>query len=228
MHVVELPDWARKRGEALNAFDSLRPAATALVNIDMQNVFLASDQVYGNPHALDIIPAVNALGAALRAAGGSVIWTRQTYCSQGPWRPAAWQYDLSIPSVKAGADALQRGAVGHALHPSMDVCTQDLVVDKYRYGALSCPAGGLGRALRSLDIETVIVTGTLTNCCCESTRARAQHGRLQSDFCVRRDRRGDRCGTQRRALEPARQFRRRATDERRPGLDRDRGAGRFD
>ena len=53
---------------------------SALVVVDMQNVFLAPDQVFGNPHALDIIPAVNRVAAAMRVAGGTVIWT---------WKPVA-------------------------------------------------------------------------------------------------------------------------------------------
>ena len=47
-HRTRLPGWARARGAALNDFSVLTPGRTALVNIDMQNVFLAEDQVFGN------------------------------------------------------------------------------------------------------------------------------------------------------------------------------------
>ncbi len=171
-HQVDLPDWAVARGRALNSFDRLEPR-TALINIDMQTVFLAADQVYGNAHGRDIIPAVNRLSAALRAAGSPVIWTRQTHTFDGPCAPAPWQYDLSEPSVKAGVAALQAGTRAHALHPDMAVDAADRVLDKYRYGALACPAGALARSLAALDVQMVIITGVLTNCCCETTAREA-------------------------------------------------------
>ena len=41
MHRIDLPDWARERGRAMNDFPALDQGRTALVNIDMQNVFVA-------------------------------------------------------------------------------------------------------------------------------------------------------------------------------------------
>jgi nicotinamidase-related amidase len=173
MHITHLPDWAIARGAALNSFSAIAPGKTALVNIDMQSVFLAEDQIYGNAHARDIVGPVNALSAAMRAAGGAVIWTRQTHTHDGPCAPPAWQYDASIPSVAAGMAALQAGEPSQDLYPAMDVGEGDLIIDKYRYGALSCPAGNLRRALDAVGAEMVVMTGTLTNCCCESTAREA-------------------------------------------------------
>ena len=67
MHTIDLPAWAIERGRALNSFSEIDPRRTALVNIDMQNVFVAEGEVYANPHARDIIPVVNRLSEALRA-----------------------------------------------------------------------------------------------------------------------------------------------------------------
>jgi nicotinamidase-related amidase len=55
----------------------------------------------------------------------------------------------------------------------MDVADTDIVLDKYRYGALSCPAGALVRTLKELGTEMIVIAGTLTNCCCESTAREA-------------------------------------------------------
>jgi ureidoacrylate peracid hydrolase len=173
MHVIDLPDWAVARGRVLNAFAALVPGRTALINIDMQNVFLAEGQVYANPHARDIVGAVNQLSAAMRAIGAPVIWTRQTHTSDVPLAPPAWQYDPRMPEVAAGMAALQAEAEGHALYPAMEVAAGDIIMDKYRYGAFSCPAGNLGRVLKALSAEMVVVTGTLTNCCCETTAREA-------------------------------------------------------
>lgn len=169
MNRIDLPAWAHERGAALNAFDALDAPGAVLVNIDMQSIFVDEGAVYGNRHARDIVPNVNALSNAMRDAGYPVIWTRQTYTGEGPAAPAAWQYDLSDPIVAAAVAALHAGASGHRLHAGMRVEPGDRVVDKYRYGALSCPAGALRAALDRCAATMVVITGTLTNVCCEST-----------------------------------------------------------
>ena len=172
-HRIRLPRWARERGAALNDFPALEPGRTALLNVDMQGVFLAEDQPYGNAHARDIVGRVNALSAAIRAAGAPVIWTRQTYTDEPPLAPPDWQYDPDKPGVAAGMSALTAGSSGHGLYSEMDVRGGDLVIDKHRYGAFSCPAGALPDALERLGVAMLIVTGTLTNCCVESTAREA-------------------------------------------------------
>jgi nicotinamidase-related amidase len=173
VHRIRLPRWAVERGAALNDFVSLEAGRTALVNIDMQNAFLAEGEIYANRHARDIVPRVNALTRAMRAAGAPVIWTRQTHTFEGACAPAEWQYDENRPGVAEGVAALQAGAEGHELCPAMDVVEGDVVVDKHRYGAFSCPAGALRRTLERLGIRMIVITGTLTNCCCESTAREA-------------------------------------------------------
>jgi nicotinamidase-related amidase len=172
-HRIRLPRWARERGAALNDFPALETGRTALVNIDMQAAFLAEDQPYGSAHARDIVAKVNALSVAMRAAGAPVIWTRQTYTSEPPLAPPDWQYDPARPGVAAGMAALAASSSGHGLYGEMDVRNGDLVIDKYRYGAFSCPAGVLPEALERLGVAMLIITGTLTNCCVESTAREA-------------------------------------------------------
>lgn len=173
MHTIRLPRWAVERGAGMNAFPALSPGRTVLVNIDMQTVFLGEDQIYGNPHARDIVGKVNALSVAMRAIGAPVVWTRNTHTHQGPCAPPVWQYDPTQPGVAEGIAALQAGTPSHALYPEMRVAPGDVVLDKYRYGAFSCPAGALGRTLEALGAEMVIITGTLTNLCVESTAREA-------------------------------------------------------
>jgi nicotinamidase-related amidase len=162
-----------QRGADLNAFEALVPGRTALVVVDMQNIFMAEDQVYGNAHARDIVPNVNALAEAMRAIGAPVIWTRQTHADAGPCAPADWQYDQRRPMVAEAIAALRPGARGQALHDDMDVREPDVVIDKHRYGAFSCPAGNLRRTLASLGTRMIVLVGTATNCCCESTAREA-------------------------------------------------------
>jgi nicotinamidase-related amidase len=173
VHRVRIPRWVVERGAVLNSFDALEPGRTALINIDMQSVFLGEAQIYGNRHARDIVPKVNALSRAMRDAAAPVIWTRQTHTFDGPCAPPPWQYDLDQPRVAEGVAVLQAGAPGHGLYPAMEAANSDIVIDKHRYGALSCPGGELRRALEAHGTEMVVITGTLTNCCCESTAREA-------------------------------------------------------
>ena len=173
MHQIDLPAWAVERGRVLNGFERFEKGHTALVNVDMQTIFVGEGEVYGNPNARDIIAPVNALSAAMREAGAPVIWTRQTHTFEGPCAPPPWQYDMADPRVRSAVEALQAGAAGHQIHPAMEVAAGDIVIDKYRYGAFSCPAGALARTLLSLGAEMVVITGTLTNVCCETTAREA-------------------------------------------------------
>lgn len=169
MHAIDLPDWAVERGSALNRFDTIDPARAALVVIDMQNVFLAPGEVFGNPNALDIIPAVNRLAGAARAAGMPVIWTRQTVSADPALAMPDWQYDLSLPDVRRAVETMIAGTRSHALHPEMAVQPEDAVIDKYRYSAFLCPARALEAELTRRGVDMIVIAGTLTNVCCEST-----------------------------------------------------------
>jgi nicotinamidase-related amidase len=169
MHTIELPAWAITRGRAMNCFPHIDLARTALVVVDMQNAFTLPGQVFGNPHACDIVGNVNRLADAVRAAGGPVIWTRQTIAAQPPQAYPDWQFNRADPFVRSAIDALTTGAYGHALNAQMAVAPGDLVIDKYRYSAFVEHASNLDAILKSLDIDTLIIAGTLTNCCCEST-----------------------------------------------------------
>ena len=173
MHRSRLPGWARKRGAALNDFPALAQGRTALVNIDMQTIFLAEDQVFGNAHARAIVPQLNALSQAMREAGAPVIWTRQTHTFEAQFASPDWQYDAQKPGVADAIAALQAGTVGHSLYPAVMTSPADRVIDKHRYGAFSCPAGALPMALERLGVEMLVVTGTLTNVCVESTAREA-------------------------------------------------------
>lgn len=169
MHDLALPGWAVERGKYLNSFDMIDPSRAALVIVDMQRIFTLPQEPSGNAHAVAIIPAVNRLASAMRNAGGSVIWTRQTVSDAPPLAMAPWQYDPADPLVLPAMQAMTPGAPGHTLHPAMAVGEQDLVLDKYRYSAFACPNAALETALCARSVEMLLIAGTLTNICCEST-----------------------------------------------------------
>ncbi|TBV72419.1 cysteine hydrolase [Pseudoxanthomonas winnipegensis] len=170
MHRIELPDWAVARGRPIQALDRLDPARTALVVIDMQQAFIAAGQVFANPHALDIIGNVNRLANACRAAGVGVWWTRQTVDDDDPHRADPhWRRLAGDAAVDAAKAALRAGSAGHALHPDIALDRADAVIDKFRYSAFLPGFCDLHARLQARGVDTLIIAGTLTNCCCESS-----------------------------------------------------------
>ncbi|MCJ2179451.1 cysteine hydrolase [Novosphingobium album (ex Hu et al. 2023)] len=169
MHPCKIPDWAIARGRGYNCFDTIDPARTALVVIDMQSVFVAEDEVFGNCNARAIVPQVNRLVRSMRDAGTHVIWTRQTVGKAPHLAMPEWQYDMTDPVVQRAVESMAVDAPAHELFPEMAVGADDFVLDKYRYGAFSCPGGALAKVLELCGVDTLVLAGTLTNVCVEST-----------------------------------------------------------
>ena len=158
-----------RRGTA-HCYAALDPAKTALVVIDLQYAFM--DESVGHavcPTALDIVPAVNRLAAAVRRAGGGVFWVRMTHderCLDD------WSVNCEIATPAALAKrvaALTAGSKGHSLWAGLDVKPEDEIVDKYRFSGFMPGTSELPDRLRARGFDTVLITGTVTNVCCESS-----------------------------------------------------------
>ena len=169
MHRIELPDWAVERGRRMNNFDRIDTRRTALLAVDLQNAFTRQGEVFANNHACDILPNVNHLAKALRNAGGHIVWTRQTITAEPLRAHPGWQFDTTDPFVRKAMDALADGADGHRLHDVLDIHLDDVVLNKYRYSAFIQGASDIDTALIRRNVDTLIVAGTLTNVCCESS-----------------------------------------------------------
>lgn len=157
-----------RRGR-LDWFDRLDPARTALVVIDMQTAFCAPGAPAEVPLARSIVPAINRLSGALRKLGCPVIWVLHANTSRGG--RSDWELffnhvvseDVRDRTLAALAPGQQR------IWPELEVSPEDHTVIKNRYSALIAGSSQLERLLRSLGIDTVLVAGTKTNVCCEST-----------------------------------------------------------
>ena len=151
-------------------YDSIDPATTALLSIDMQHGFLAPNSPLHVPGATDIVPNINRLAASLRDRGGLVAWVLVAY---KPEKYGGWKTSFDARGKPETAqfivDHLTEGADGHQLWDEMDAQSQDLMVTKYRYSAFISGSSDLEARLRERGIDTVLITGTLTNVCCEST-----------------------------------------------------------
>ena len=63
----------------------------------------------------------------------------------------------------------QAGAPGHALYPALEVRPEDEIVLKYRFSAFVQGASDLPQRLTDGGFAYVLIVGTVTNVCCESS-----------------------------------------------------------
>ncbi|MFQ5971896.1 MAG: isochorismatase family protein [Alphaproteobacteria bacterium] len=174
MHEFEIPPYVVERVMArrgrLHAYESLDPGATALVVIDMQGFFLSPGVPTEVPKARDIVPNINRLANAVRRAGGPVVWVRMTLSGEGE---SSWPSFFShVISPELGAKMrtdLGEGSAHHRLWPDLDARPEDLHLEKTRFSAFIAGASDIEARLRGRGIDTVLMTGTLTNVCCESS-----------------------------------------------------------
>jgi ureidoacrylate peracid hydrolase len=87
VHDVDIPQWVVdrvvKRRGVEHVFTDLDPARTALIVIDMQNAFMLPGVAFVEIEtAREIVPNINRLAAAMRAAGGTVVWIVTTYTDE--------------------------------------------------------------------------------------------------------------------------------------------------
>jgi len=169
MHKVSIPESViaqvkAQRGK-LNRYDTLAGAKTALVVIDLQNAFMLPGMPVEVPTAREIVPNVNKLAAATRAAGGKVYWIKMNLEGQSE----AWRVFFDSDPRRATLSELTPGSRGFELYADLDVRPEDTILVKNRFSAFIQGSSDIDRHLRGAGIDTVIITGTVTNVCCESS-----------------------------------------------------------
>ncbi len=159
-----------RRGR-LHIFDSINPARTAMVVVDMQKTFCEPGAPAEVPASRGIIAPINRLAAGLRAAGGTVIWC--THANVGVGTTSDWRnffdHFVSDDLRSRTLESLSPGGSGQAIWEELDVRDGDVKLFKNRYSALVPGSSQLERVLRSLGLDTLLICGTKTNVCCEST-----------------------------------------------------------
>jgi len=174
MHETSIPDWvvervARRQGAPLR-HDGVPANRTALVVVDLQNYFMAPGEQGEVPQAREIVPNVNAVARALRAAGGIVAWVRTVFSEETLTSWSHFHTVMSLPKRdRIRTVALGVGSSGIDLWPGLDVCSDDLVVPKTRFSAFIHGSSSLESMLRKRGVEAVLVAGTMTNTCCDAT-----------------------------------------------------------
>ena len=156
-----------RRGGRRFAFENIDASKAALVVIDMQNYFMKPGMAAEVPVARDIVPNINRLASALRKASGKVVWVISTFDEDTYQEWSVLNNLFSDDRRKAMMENLVKGKDGHKLWSGFDVKPSDLHIEKNRYSAFMQGSSNLDAQLKSADIDTVFITGTLTDVCCE-------------------------------------------------------------
>jgi len=171
MHKVDIPQYVidrimAKRGK-LSVFDRFEASRTALLVVDMQNFYVAEVD-----NAKAIVPNINRLAAAVRDAGGTVFWVVMTTTDEPGGRsrwPIYHDYFFTEQKARKHRDSLAKTAEGHEIYPQLEVQPGDQHVEKTRFSPFIAGSSDLDSRLKAFQVENLIVTGTATNMCSEST-----------------------------------------------------------
>jgi ureidoacrylate peracid hydrolase len=141
------------------------PERTALINVDMQNVFVEGDWPAA-PEGLALLERINHLTSMCRQAKVPVIHTSHVLRPDGSNMGVLGEV---APPVAEGMIA--KGSHSAALHDGLVIDPHDILLDKPRFGAFH--GTDLELILRARGIDTIIISGIATNVCCETTAREA-------------------------------------------------------
>jgi ureidoacrylate peracid hydrolase len=173
-HTIDIPDSVLRRVVARcgtpHPFARLTPTRTALLVIDMQRGYMDAEVGHSCvPTAPGIVPAINRLAATLRETGGAVFWV-QNASDEASRRDWSVLEEQASPARRAARiRSISPGTPGHAFWPGLDIRDGDGIVPKYRYSAFIPGASDLESRLCARGLDTLLIAGTLTNVCCESS-----------------------------------------------------------
>jgi ureidoacrylate peracid hydrolase len=160
----------RRRRARPRIFETIDSTRTAHVVIDMQNGYMAPGAAVEVPIAREIVPNVNAISQAVRATGGINIFVHYTTRDEDIANWSTWYSNFhDASSAEMMRKAFAPNSPSWNLWSGLDVADADIKIEKSRFSAFVPGTCDLHCVLKSHNIETVIITGVATNCCCEST-----------------------------------------------------------
>ncbi len=133
-------------------------SGTALVVVDMQNDFVKEGGSLLVPDAEGTIPSIRGLLDLARESGMKVVFTQDTH-NEGD------------PEWEIWPEHAREGSWGWEIVEELAPLAGETVIRKVRYDAFYGTA--LDHLLRTWDVETLIICGTVANICVHYTAASA-------------------------------------------------------
>ncbi|MCK4322005.1 cysteine hydrolase [candidate division WOR-3 bacterium] len=149
----------------------LNKERSALLVIDMQCFFLNLDSPTFTCGGIAILPAVKQLIDAFREEDRPIIFTRHTHHPDN--------LDAGIMEWWWGGMCLE-GSPESEVHHDIVPFPHEKVIQKHRYSAFYNT--DLETILRCLKIEDIVISGIMTNLCCESTARDAYYRDYRTFF----------------------------------------------
>lgn len=145
-------------------FFTINPRRCALIVIDMQNAFVAEGAPFETPGAREMIPRLERLIGCARELQMPIVWTQSDH------RPPYGGLMLRKFPAIAKERVLWQGEPSFGIYPEMIQPREGSLehrIVKHKFDAFF--ETDLDAILRFHQVDTVIITGTATNACCEST-----------------------------------------------------------
>ena len=161
---TEILERAAAQYESSNPDFPIHAGKTALLVIDLQEGFVAEGARMWTPENLRILPRVKELIERCRTLGIPIIFTEHAHDSSGRDKGLMWDVPLNRP-IKEGA--LRIGGQDVPTYHEIAPKPGEKVIQKHRYSAFFDT--DLHTYLRGCDVDTVIITGCMTNYCCGAT-----------------------------------------------------------
>ena len=144
----------------------LDPSKSALLVIDMQNDFVLEDHPMEVPMARRKLPQIQGVMENCREAGIPVIFTEHVLLDEFDVSPLESTYNVALRTA-----GMRKGTPGARVVDDLKPANDEIVIQKHRYDAFhNTELDTILKTIRGLhQIDTVIIIGTLTEVCCEST-----------------------------------------------------------
>ncbi|HKX72548.1 MAG TPA: isochorismatase family cysteine hydrolase [Candidatus Saccharimonadales bacterium] len=159
----EIVDKVVARRGRLHAYEQVNPTKTALVVVDLDSA--TTRRMGSDTEILNIIQPINDLAAALRAYEGVVAWVTT------PIQKASDNFKAIFGETTAAMyeDEGKPGGESHAIWHELDAKPGDVYATKKQSSAFFPGNCDLHEQLQKLGITTLLITGTVTNVCCEAS-----------------------------------------------------------
>ena len=161
------------RRALFDAHLALRPSSTALIVVDMQRGFVDPGEAMEVPPARESVPRIRALIDVFRAKGRPVVFTEFVYSEAAPLLVGALhpEHRRAMPGAPRGfghpSSSCHEDDPSVTTVPALAPRPDELVIRKRWYDAFAgTPLDG---ALRARGVDTLVVTGTMTDICVLAT-----------------------------------------------------------